>query len=429
MHEARPHHSGLFAEPEEPAAQAGGRADAEMGSSRAHAAQRSPQVTLGLLAMLITFVAIVFVPAVASLLGVQRGTAVTVAVGWLASWAATTVAYRRTGLSRLYLALDVVESLGIQAGVSLLLYRSGSVLSVFWLAYLGHMQVLASLGFCRQNLAVVGTCPAALTLAFWLKGDSASALVSLLVGVVALYVYNLLSRVYSSLEAALDREAQLKISLARVRVAEERNRIARDLHDGVAGELAALSWRLRRMTVEPEVAMADAPEVAMGHIQGRLQSVIESLRHVVLDLRQEHRTFAQTIGALRERCLDLCGNRHLVFSVFGTLDGPLAERVADDIDCIVSELVRNATTHAEARRVEVQIRIGDGVELHVSDDGKGLPPDYASRSSGGLANLRARVTRLGGEVDIRPKNPGTHFEVRFPTRSHDHGMVSSPDDY
>jgi signal transduction histidine kinase len=381
-----------------------------------------PQAFIGLLGALLTFVALMCVPSVAALLGVQRGTAITVAIGWLACSAAAMTAYHLTGLSRLYLFLDAVESLAVQGGVCLLLYRSGSALSIFWLPYLGQVQLLAAVGFSAQNLAVTASGPAALVLTFWLKGDLASALVSFLASVLGMYVYYILARLYSSLESALAREAELKNSLARLRVAEERNRIARDLHDGVAGELTALSWRLRQLA--PATMMADTLETEVGRIEERLRGAIGSLRHVVLDLRQEGRTWAETIAALRQRCLDLCGSRELVFSVFGSPTGPVEQAVAEDIDYIVSELVRNASTHAAPRRIEVQIRFGDRVELSVSDDGMGLPPDYASRSVGGLANLRTRLERLGGGLELRPQKPGTHMAVRLPALSHGHGMVT-----
>jgi len=426
MHEAHADLRALFGKGKAPAARTERKSGGLWGIPRAHSSQRSLLPVLGFFGLVLLFVALTSVPAVASLLGIRRSTAVTVAVAWFVCTAAATVAYHLTGLSRLYRVLDAIESLSLQAGVCLFVYRSGSAVSVFWLAYLGHAQLVASVGFCAQNLAVIALGPCSLALFFGLNGDPASALISLLIGAMGALVYGTMARMHSTLEASRAREAQLKHSLARFRVAEERSRIARDLHDGIAGELAALAWRLRRIPVRSEGTTLDAAESEVNHLEGRIRSVLENLRRVVLDLREEQHSWVDTLAALRERCHDLCGSRQLDFSVSGALDEPLTERIAEDVQCIISELVRNATRHASPRRVEVRIRIGDGVEVSVADDGTGLPPDYASHSSGGLANLRTRITRLGGEFEVQLRNPGTLVKVRLPAFTDDPELLSDP---
>ena len=98
----------------------------QAGIARIHATQRSLTAVLGLLALMTVFIALLFVPGVTSLLKVQRDVALGVVVTWLVSIAAANVAYRVTGLSRLYVVLDFVESLSMQAGLGFLIYRSGA---------------------------------------------------------------------------------------------------------------------------------------------------------------------------------------------------------------------------------------------------------------------------------------------------------------
>lgn len=414
MHEAHSESPGVFGKAQAWVVRTVRTSSEPWGIPGAHAAQRAPQSVLGFYALVVLFVAVTFVPAVASLLAVQRRTAIAVAVTWFVSSTAATAAYYRTGLSRLYRFLDAFESVGIQTGVCLFVHDSGSPRSIFWLAYLGHTQMIASLGFCAQNLAVIAAGPCVLTLGFWFDGAQASALVSLLIGAMGMLVYSTMARMHSALDAARAREQQLEISLARFRVAEERSRIARDLHDGIGGELAALAWRLRQIPVAPVSATVDPSDSEPSDLEGRIRSVLANLRRVVLDLREDQRTWVELLASLRQRCHELCGDRTLDFSVSGALDEPLAQRIAEAVQCIVSELVRNASRHANPRRVEVRIRIGRSVELSVSDDGSGLAPDYAFQSAGGLANVRTRVTQLGGELTIRAAEPGTHIEVRLP---------------
>jgi signal transduction histidine kinase len=65
---------------------------------------------------------------------------------------------------------------------------------------------------------------------------------------------------------------------------------------------------------------------------------------------------------------------------------------------VVREAVSNVARHADAARVDVEIRVGDTITVHVRDDGKGLPADR-TRSSG-LTNLEQRATALGGSLDV-----------------------------
>jgi len=287
---------------------------------------------------------------------------------------------------------------------------------------------MAGYGFIRRHLAVVVTAPAALVLMFSYDGDRGSALVSLLIGALGTYIFSVLARLQSSLEAALERETQLKNSLATLRVAEERSRIARDLHDGVAGELTALAWRLRQLPLRSDDKTLDHTEAEASHLEERVRSALGTLRNVVLDLRQEPQTWVDTIAVLQERCRDLCGNRRLLFDVTGSSADSVPERICADIEYIVSELVRNATTHAEPHQIEVRIHIGDPIKLSVADDGTGIPADFADRSAGGLANLQGRVRQLNGQLEIEHTNPGTHVHVRIPRPSHGHGMVKPPRD-
>ena len=383
---------------------------------RAHAAHRSWSSTLGGVAVLSLFPALMFVPGVPLLLSIDRTAAVAVAAAWLTLSVAASSAYRIGGLSRLYLALDFVESFGIQFGTCLLVYRSGSAVSILWLAYLAHVQMAASVGPSARNMALVAGAPLGLGLAFWLTGESGSAWLTVLVGAVGTQIYHVMARVYLDLEQTCTREAQLKEALAHLRVDEERTRISRDLHDCVAGELAALAWRLRYTAVAQGDAepSAEALQAEMRRLSERIRGAISSLRNVVLDLRVEPHGWDEMLAALRELCQDLCEGRELVFEADDAPDRLLSQRALDDLRCIVIELVRNAATHAEPAQIEVQIRVHDGVQVSVSDDGCGLLRAHTRQASGGLANIRARVQRLGGQVDIQTARPGTRVMISLP---------------
>ena len=384
---------------------------------RAHAAHRSWPSTLGGLALFSLFPALVlFVPGVPSLLAIERSTGVAVAAAWLVLFLAASSAYHRGGLSHLYLVLDFAESLALQLGICLLVYCSGSALSILWLAYLAHVQLAASVGLSARNMLVVAAGPLGLALAFWLTGQSGSAWLTLLVGAVGTHAYHVMARVYSDLEQVHVREAALKETLARLRVDEERTRISRDLHDRVATELAALTWRLRSPSLTDRETQATAEELQteMRRLGERIRGALAGLRQVVLDLRREPHGWEEMLAALRELCRDLCEGRALVFEADQASSAPLSPSAIEDLQCIVLELVRNAVTHAEPRQIRVRIRVGDGVRVSVADDGCGLAREHARRASGGLANMRLRVERHGGQVEIQTARPGTRITFSLP---------------
>jgi signal transduction histidine kinase len=265
----------------------------------------------------------------------------------------------------------------------------------------------ASLGSSWRYLAIIAAGPAALLVAFALDGNVASSLISVFAGALGVTVCNLMARVYYDLEATRRREAHLKLSLTKLRVTEERSRIARDLHDGVGSELAALVWRLRRLATDPGTGSAKLEDELVA-MERRVRNVLGDLRQVVLDLRPAPASWAETIKALRERCQELCDGRDLVFDAEGLPDECQAN-LAAHLQRIVVELVHNAAAHADPKHVEVRLRDADWTGSH-----------------GGLANIQERVAELGGRVDYSASPSGTRFEIALPIAGLSAGPPMAP---
>jgi signal transduction histidine kinase len=83
---------------------------------------------------------------------------------------------------------------------------------------------------------------------------------------------------------------------------------------------------------------------------------------------------------------------------------------------IAKELFNNVLKHAQARHVDVTMRIADGAfELIVADDGRGFSADAAAQSArNGLKNLRARAVEVRGAFDLTSTGSGTTATLRFP---------------
>lgn len=196
-------------------------------------------------------------------------------------------------------------------------------------------------------------------------------------------------------------------------VLEERNRLARELHDSVTQLLYSQSlltegWR--------RLAHAGAPahlEDYLNRVGEITQQALKEMRLLVHELRPPILERDGLLGALRQR-LDAVENRA----------GVEARLIADDLVelpmpaqeglyRIAQEALNNALKHAAATSVTVRIYSAqDQVVLQVTDNGKGFDPETAMQSGGmGLLNMRERAKQMGGCLDILSK-PGEGATIR-----------------
>lgn len=203
-------------------------------------------------------------------------------------------------------------------------------------------------------------------------------------------------------------------------ITEERNRIAREIHDTLAQGFMGILMHLRAMRG------ASGPEAAELHrAQAELlaQEGLEEARRSVWNLRPERLVRRGLAGALQDEVerLQKRAGLHVALRVSGDTEG-LPAPVAAGLLRIAQESLHNTLRHARASRAEVELTVGpDGVTLTVSDDGVGFDPAAPPRSSElggfGLRGMYERARLLGGEltVDTAP-NQGTRITVRIPTR-------------
>jgi two-component system, NarL family, sensor histidine kinase DevS len=184
----------------------------------------------------------------------------------------------------------------------------------------------------------------------------------------------------------------------RLEVLEERERIAKELHDGVIQSLFAVG-----MGLQGTASRAQDAEVAH-----QIEAAVEEVDRAIRDLRNY--IFGLRPGILADRHLDqalqLLGEEFeersgvvTVVDVAEDLASELASR-APDLVQLVREALSNVGRHASATTCRVTLRRADGAaELEIDDDGAGFDP-AEPRSGMGLANLAARVDGLGGTLEI-----------------------------
>ena len=196
-------------------------------------------------------------------------------------------------------------------------------------------------------------------------------------------------------------------SLAKVAVLEERRRLARDFHDGLAQELAyvvAHGRNLARTTSDPAagrlVAAAErALDEARGAIGALKRQADEPLDAALADTASE---IAQREGATVK--LDLAPGVRV------------SSAAQDALVRVVREAVTNAIRHGHASIVKVHLDNGGGIHLRIEDDGQGFDiSESVANGRFGLTSMKERTRALGGELRIVSHvGGGTAVEVTLP---------------
>ena len=190
----------------------------------------------------------------------------------------------------------------------------------------------------------------------------------------------------------------------------ERQRLERNLHDGAQQRLVALALTLR--ICEQRLADADAGALELVRQAGaELAGALEELRELARGIHPAILTERGLVAALQM----LAGRCGIPVDLSAELEDRLPAPVEAAAYYIVAEALTNATKHAAAARVRVDVRQLDGEALvEVADDGVG----GAERSGGsGLRGLADRVDALGGELElVSPAGAGTLLRARLPVR-------------
>ncbi|MCX4987201.1 MULTISPECIES: GAF domain-containing protein [unclassified Streptomyces] len=203
-------------------------------------------------------------------------------------------------------------------------------------------------------------------------------------------------------------------------VLNDRDRIARDLHDLAIQRLFAGGLSLQSVLNR----LADRPDVAarVQRVVDDLDDTIKVVRSTIYALRESDRAGAT---GLRARLVTEVGHaaETLGFApalrMSGLLDTDVSDEQRDHLLAVVREALSNAARHAHATAVEVTAEATPTtLRLRVADNGRGIGPDATRRS--GLGNLRTRAENLGGACALTANEPsGTVLEWTVPLRPAD----------
>ena len=246
-------------------------------------------------------------------------------------------------------------------------------------------------------------------------GDAAPQLLPAIILAGGIWTVGRVSRVRHERALAVERGAEERATAA---AAEERARLARELHDAVSHSLASIVMQA-----------GGAQDVLRGDPE-RASAALGSIERTAREGLGEMRRLLGLLGGARDgdaprdpqpglARLDelVAGARDAGLDVRAGVEGdarPLPPAVDLSAFRIVQEALTNAMKHGGRCRATVTVRYGDeAIDVEVRDDGRGTGAPASARGAGrGLASMRERVGVLGGDFDAGPGEGGRGFRVR-----------------
>lgn len=207
------------------------------------------------------------------------------------------------------------------------------------------------------------------------------------------------------------REELLREAARNLAVAEERNRMARELHDSISQGIHGIVYSLRSL----RQVVSDNPRGRdiLGHLEETADETLKELRRLVMELTPSPLEDHGLEEALRLHC-DLFARRQKVdLNLNMDYKGQLQPDQEVAVYRITQEALANIQKHAEAKQVEISLRSPGDTVLSIRDDGRGFDPEAVNKGHG-LTNMASRARQSGGslQIDSHPGR-GTTITVRF----------------
>lgn len=214
-------------------------------------------------------------------------------------------------------------------------------------------------------------------------------------------------------------QANLKQSEMEKAITEERNRLARDLHDSVTQSIYSLTLLAeagQRMIRSKEFPQAESNQILLGEIS---QQALQEMRLFVYELRPQVLRTEGLVGALENR-LEAVERRAGINARIQVDEGiEIPTEFEDELFLISMESLNNSLKHAKASEVVLHFKSEeDSLILIVEDNGQGFNPELARSQGGmGLTSMYERVENIEGSLSIQSEHSvGTKIIVRVPIR-------------
>jgi len=186
---------------------------------------------------------------------------------------------------------------------------------------------------------------------------------------------------------------------------KERLRIAKELHDGVNGDLSAIKFKL--------ISMLETNNQVINEAVAMIDNSCEQVRSISHNLVPPSLRDFDLLEAVENYCNDMNAIHKPEISFQHVGDAIVLEKKQEaNVFRIIQELVTNSIKHAEAKELLVQLsNVENNLQLTVEDDGKGFDVDTVKSDGIGMQNIRSRVAYLNGMLDIKSDTKGTSFTI------------------
>ena len=214
-------------------------------------------------------------------------------------------------------------------------------------------------------------------------------------------------------EAALDQDKQMQEI-----VFQERNRLARELHDSVSQQLFAASMMMSAINETKDSTENEIEAKQLKLVEEMIHQSQLEMRALLLHLRPVALKGKSLQEGMEELLMELM--QKVTMDIKWKLeDFPVEKGVEDHLFRILQESVSNTLRHSKASQFEVLLIKRDGfIILRVTDDGVGFDVDEQKAGSYGLQNMYERAVEIGGNLKIVSlKSKGTRLEVKIPVVS------------
>jgi signal transduction histidine kinase len=290
-----------------------------------------------------------------------------------------------------------------------------SFLLVSW-QYRWPYMFLIILGITGLNLGIIWSFPSPGPSPFRgaLTATLIQAVVFLAVGFSISFLLTRLKRQQESLESANQQLAHYASTLEHLATMQERNRLAREMHDTLAHTLSGLSVQLETIKAYWDVEPAAARSL-LDKSLASARSGLEETRRALKALRASPLDDLGLAGALSALARDMAARANL------TLDLSVAEKLPPlypDIEQAIyrvgQEAITNVVNHAQAKNIAVKLELNEGkINLTVRDDGIGFNPEKSLKPGHfGLTGIKERAKIVGGELNILSQ-PGNGTTIQL----------------
>ena len=222
-------------------------------------------------------------------------------------------------------------------------------------------------------------------------------------------------KLLAELEVANRQLTEYSAQVEDLTIANERQRMARELHDTLSQGLAGLILQLE--AVDAHLA-SSRPEKARQIVQqtmGKARETLADARRAIDDLRQDQPVGQDIEQAARQEIARFTGATGISCEFSANLTTPCPAALQDTVLRTLSEGLTNVTRHARASQVCIQLSTtADAVHVEIRDNGAGFDPAAVPAGHYGLLGLRERARLAGGTLEIESGGNGTVLRLWVP---------------